>query len=119
MSHIRQIGRALKIEGCKRKETRRNERKVEIGHREARRTKGPERANMKIGEARVSSRKAEQRKNRDEREEMSQHEEGDISRVFDSQKRNDKKRNIFKREGDREAKPESCIEIDKGNTETI
>jgi hypothetical protein len=27
------------------------------------------------------------RKNRDERAEMSQHEEGDISRVFDSQKR--------------------------------
>jgi hypothetical protein len=73
---------------------------------------------MEMAEARASFRK--QRKDRGERAKMGRAEGTDISRFLDRHSKNKKdnrKRNILKRERDRETKHDRRIGIDKGNIE--
>jgi hypothetical protein len=53
-------GQSNKPEEGKRREAHRSERKAETGFAEARRTKGPERATVKIAEGQESSRKLQE-----------------------------------------------------------
>jgi hypothetical protein len=77
---------------------------------------------MSIAEGRASSRKAKQRKGKEEKPEIGHPEGIGIPRFLgrhSENKRKDKRRNSLKREGNREAKHDSRMQIDKGNTGMI